>query len=198
MGDFVGLPIPINSVIRNPNLSERQLMFATDLQSTLALFGGVTDSRAESISLRLRAANLLPKGGRGLSAPSLSPIEAARLMIAAAATPTVEMAVETVLAVAALAHSQHGQFGEYLAHLLGDDDAARSVRHIRILPRSGLVEITMKDDELIRFFDPAHAEPPSLGQGYVGQIGHIGVGALRAVAVELAETEEEAQGEQVG
>jgi hypothetical protein len=175
----------------------------TDAQSILSMYGGATAKRAEAIATELRAANLLPKGGRGFNAPDITEQEVVFFALAVAGADRVADAATTAANLACLVNAEGRSLGVVLTKLVAGENQYDDVRHIRVDGANQRSEILYRRDGLLmidHFFPsdewskPGFA-PESQGQGFAGRIGHIGGGVIDQLALDFQSDEE---GEFVG
>lgn len=170
-------------------------------QRCLSLYGGESDKRAEAMATVLREADLLPKGGRGLHAPTVTEIQVALFACAVAASERVADAAETAVNLIGLQNREGMTLGLVLMNHLAGITPARGIRYVRLMPNIGMAEVTYRGeagDHTDRFFDAERwsdslFSPDAQGQGFVGRIGHIGGAALDQLAIHFAETDEETE-----
>lgn len=175
-------------------------MRATTLINTASLYRGKTVSRAEAIATKMREIGLLPKGGRGLSAPALSAMDAAAFLLALAGAER----VDDVPVLMSQLREMVDEAGQFVVPTLGaiiqSPETAKLVRRVLVIASAKMVEIEY-DDRPTRWFFPPHQwspgfKPEAQGEGFVGPIGMIGGAVLHQVAVDFRD--DDMQGELVG
>lgn len=162
---------------------------ATSLIETATLFGGVSYSRAEAVSTKMREIGHLPKGGRGTNAPSLDAVQAAAFLVTMVSVEKVEDVADFVNDMVSLVDKNRQPFLVQAGVLVALPRKAACVSRILILPRYPMVEIAYKDGSYNRFFHERMwadgINPDSQGGGFIGRIGHIGGAALHQISIEF-------------
>jgi hypothetical protein len=153
-------------------------------------------SRAEAIATKLRDMGLFPKGGRGLSAPPLSELDAAAFLLALAGADRVDDVPMLMNELRVMVDDQSRPVVPFIAELVASPEKAYAVRRILILAPMPMVEIEFRDGETVRFFKPELWQHPGFhpdaqGQGIVGQIGQIGGAILHQIAIEFSDKSED-------
>lgn len=180
-------------------------MKIAEAQTIACLHGGTTTKRAEAIATELRAADLLPKGGRGPYAPEASLHEIAIYLLAVAGAERVADAATDAIRLAAIENADGCSLVDAMADALSSVKNTLAIRHIRVMAHIPMAEITYRTpaqpDHCGQFFvkelwETPNFNPDAQGQGFVGRIGHIGGAALHQAALMLAD--ENDSGELVG
>lgn len=156
------------------------------------------DKRAEAIGTQLRAAGLLPKGGRGPYAPDANEAEVALYTIAVGASQKVTDAVEAATTLAGIVDDEGNSLLRTVTVALSDKDTAFNIRHIRLFPHVPMAEVTLRDGKVLRYFtsqmwSQSGFVPEAQGQGFVGPIGHIGGAVLTQMALGFEEDTDEGE-----
>jgi hypothetical protein len=159
---------------------------ASRLLHSITLLGGVTESRAEAVSTKLREAGYLPKGGRGPHAPVLSSIQSAAYLLALAGAQRVDDVPKLMVDLQTMVDDQGRFIVPVVASIIASMESAYQVKRILLQPRIPMAEVEFRNGDACRFFHAAQwAERgfdqqqfiAAQGQAFLGQIGHIG-GAL--------------------
>src|SRR5689334_538291 len=128
-------------------------MKAADVQRMLTLYNTANiKKRVEAIATELRAASLLPSGGRGAYAPDVSALEAARFTIAVAGSERVSDAVEVASDLAVIVNSSGELLIDRIMRIVGGADPANNVRAIRVCAPFAAAEILNNDGSYELFF----------------------------------------------
>lgn len=177
-------------------------MKATKVQNCLSLYGGTSATRAESIATALRTQGLLPKGGRGLSAPMLTSREIALFALAVAGAETVADAAALAVDLAALVDHGGVSLIDAMEPLVEDQQAAREITAILVLAQSTMVRFDRRDGSYSYFSKPSAWSDDGFvanaqGQGFAGRIGWIGGAVLQQIAIENSPVDDD-EGELVG
>ncbi len=147
--------------------------------------------RLEAVATELRRLDLLPKGGRGLWAPQISPTEAATLLLTFAAVERVQETGDVISNLATLEHPTKGAFLPFVAEQISGSSAYSKVREITIFPQGTLAEVAIEDG--VTRFLPSDAwksglNPDAQQKSFGGRIGYIGGGLLRMIAQGFEDT----------
>lgn len=170
-------------------------MKITTAQRNLAIIGGPTKKRVESIATVLRVSGLLPKGGRGPHAPDATADQVALFTLAVAGADRIADAAKVALSLADLVDRNGVKLADVVTAAIGCSEEAATIRHIRVSPALPMAEVTYRRegqaDTIERYFAPAlwvspGFKPEAQGQAYVGPIGHIGGAALVQMANDYA------------
>jgi hypothetical protein len=185
-------------------------MTGKDLERLLASHSAVSAAHLDHLGRALRAAGLMPLGGRGITAPRLDATAAANMLIAFGCGDAPLTAAGKVAPYRAAAASWSGiysadwkrpeprdfagcaTFGEAVETLLSPAVHGMDVRAVQFVHEWPRAEITMKSGESF-FYGPAsrgEAEAAGFRALPITQRSVIPVSILSAVALELAEKDE--------
>jgi hypothetical protein len=173
---------------------EFELAIREMTESVEAGASSLTNSKPSDLDIRmreLRKVRMLPTGGRGPHAPSITSEHAAIILIAikGCAKP-----VDAALAVFSFVPLVDGDksFSEALTELLEDQEAAATVDRVELNRTAIAAAIVFKDGKVRRFFRPDRAvdNPEMYGRGRMYDLGVIGAGALTYAAILLQEPDD--------
>lgn len=182
-------------------------MTGAELARTLEILQPHGPTHLDHLMRSLRAGGLLPLGGRGASAPDLTPHEAANMLLGLATADKPTDGAAMAATYAALRPSWTGNtatgrpdqprafakastLGDALAAILGNMELALEVEELQVFQNWPRAVIRTKDPQRCGFYGYAsHEEAKAAGYRTTpsGPRFHFSASTLQAIAIEIAE-----------
>ena len=167
-----------------------QMSFSTAANvGRVMMEGGLTLPRVEAVAAVLRAEGLLPKGGRGLSAPMISPSQALMFVLVTASTPRIQDTFDTVEKIGRMTNPACSQgLSSWLLGKIRNEGADNDIEDLLINPVGGYAVARLSRGAFrsqyfaLPEFWHGRAGDELPGGGYIGHCGLIGGQLFKALA----------------